>query len=124
MPGYVRTNFPPFSTQSSKLTRVVSTVDSAVLGARVTIGAVLGAPGVASVAVGVSANVVGPSPVGVEHNGTRLVGAVGTTGTRAGLPGQLGVVLSSAGANLLSAGGSVERKRGESKCPVHVDWLE
>ena len=60
-----------------------------------------------------------PAPVGVEHNGTRLVGAVGATGTRAGLPVQLGVVLSSAGANLLSAGGSIERERGEGECPVH-----
>lgn len=49
-------------------TRVVSTINSAVLGASLGVRAVLGAPLVAGEAVGVSADVVGPSPVGVKHN--------------------------------------------------------
>lgn len=102
-------------------TRVVGTVNGAVLGARSSISAVLRVPGVASVAVGVAANVVSPSPVGVEHNGAGLVGAAVAASARAGLPGQLGVHLSSAGADLLGAGGSKERERSDGEVPVHVD---
>lgn len=48
---------------------VVSTVDGAVLGAGHTVGADGGVPGVAGVAVGVTAGGMEPAPVGVEHDG-------------------------------------------------------
>jgi hypothetical protein len=91
-------------------TRVISTVDSTVLGASAAVRASGGVPRVAVKAVGVSVGDVGPSPVGVEHNGTRLVGAALSTGTSASLPCHLRVCLRCLFANLLSAGGSEERE--------------
>jgi hypothetical protein len=101
------------------LTRVVSTIDSAVLGASGTVRASSGVPGVAVVAVGVSASDVGPAPVGVKDNRTRLCRAASATGASACLPGQLGVSLRGHRASLLGAGGSEERERSESERPVH-----
>jgi hypothetical protein len=100
-------------------TRVVSTINSAVLSASSTVGARSGVPGVAVIAVGVSAGDVSPAPVGVEDDGARLSGAASASSTGASLPGKLGVGLSCRGANLLSAGGSEERERCESESPVH-----
>jgi hypothetical protein len=91
-------------------TRVIGTVDSTVLGASATVRASGRIPRVAIEAVGVSVGDVGPSPVGVEHNGTRLVGAALSTGTSASLPCHLRVCLRCLFANLLSAGGSEERE--------------
>ena len=105
-------------------TRVVSTVDGAVLGAGSTVRAKAAVPAVACVAVGGAAGGVGPSPVGVEHNGTRLVGAALSAGTSASLPCHLRVCLRCLFANLLSAGGSEERERSEGECPVHGDLLD
>jgi hypothetical protein len=62
---------------------------------------------------------VGPTPVGVEDDGSRLGCAAGTAGTSASLPGQLRMSLSLRCANLLGAGGSKERKCSESESPVH-----
>ena len=105
-------------------TRVISTVDSTVLGASAAVRASGGVPRVAVKAVGVSVGDVGPSPVGVEHNGTRLVGAALSAGTSASLPCHLRVCLRCLFANLLSAGGSEERERSEGECPVHGDLLD
>ena len=55
-----------------QLTRVVSTIDGTVLGAGVAVRAQRGVPAVASVAVGVATDGVGPAPVGVEHDRCRL----------------------------------------------------
>lgn len=49
-----------------ELTRIVSTLDGAVLGARRAIRASSGVPGVAIEAVGVPGGNVSPTPVGVE----------------------------------------------------------
>jgi hypothetical protein len=62
---------------------------------------------------------VGPAPVGVKSDRTRLGSAAGPAGTSACLPGQLGVGLRSDRASLLGAGGSEERERSESERPVH-----
>jgi hypothetical protein len=104
---------------SGEITLVVSSVNRAVLSARSTVRASSGVPGVAIVAVGVSASDVGPPPVGVEHNGTLLGCAAGTTGASASLPGELRVGLGSDCADLLSAGSSEERDGSESESPVH-----
>jgi hypothetical protein len=106
------------------LTRVVSTVDSAVLGAGSTVRASSGVPRVAVVAVGVAAGDVGPAPVGVKDNRTRLCRAASATGTSACLPGQLGVSLRGHRASLLGAGGSEERERSEGERPVHGCYCE
>lgn len=104
-----------------KHTRVISTLDGAVLGARHSIGAEGGVPSVASVAVGVAADVVSPAPVGVKNHSTVLSRAASATSTSAGLPCQLGMSLSRRRSDLLSAGGSNEGYRGEGECPVHLD---
>jgi hypothetical protein len=102
-----------------ELTRVVGTLNSAVLGAGGSVRASSHVPCVSGEAVGVSADSVGPAPVGVERNGAGLACAAGSAGTSAGRPSQLGVSLSGRRASLLSAGGSVERKRCKSERPVH-----
>lgn len=89
-------------------TRVVSTIDGAVLCASKTIRASSCVPRVAVEAVRVSVDDVRPSPVGVEHNGTGLGRAAVATSARASLPRQPGVGLGLGGTNLLSAGGSEE----------------
>jgi hypothetical protein len=104
-------------------TRVVGTVDSTVLGASAAVRASSIVPSVAVEAVGVPAGDVGPSPVGVECNGTLLAGAALSTGTSASLPCHLGMCLRCLFANLLSAGGSEEREGSEGECPVHGDLL-
>jgi hypothetical protein len=100
-------------------TRVVSTINSAILCASSTVGARFVVPGVAVIAVGVSARDVSPAPVGVEDDGARLGGAASASSASASLPGQLRVGLGCRGANLLSAGGSEERERCKSESPVH-----
>lgn len=105
---------------NTRLTRVVSTLNGAVLGAGDAVGAERSVPCVAVVAVGVSANVVSPAPVGVKDNRTSLGGAAVATGTSAGLPVKLGVGLSRGSADLLSADGAQESERGESERPVHL----
>lgn len=102
-------------------TRVVSTIDSTVLGAGSAIRAGSRVPGVTVEAVGVSAGDVRPAPVGVKHNGARLCGAAVATSAGAGLPGHLGVSLGLGSAHLLSAGGPEEGERSEGECPVHCD---
>jgi hypothetical protein len=102
-----------------ELTRVVGTINSAVLGASGSIRAGSGVPLVAVVAVGVSSGDVNPAPVGVEHDGAGLGGAASATSARASLPGELGVSLGGHRASLLSAGGSIEREGSESERPVH-----
>jgi hypothetical protein len=54
--------------RAEALTRVVGTVNRAVLGASQAIRTVFGIPRVAVEAVGVSTGDMGPSPVRVEHN--------------------------------------------------------
>lgn len=103
----------------SRLTSVVGTVNSAVLCASRTIRASSGVPGVAIVAVGVSAGNVDPTPVGVEGDGTGLGGAASASSASACLPGQLWVSLSSDCASLLGADSAEERERSESESPVH-----
>ena len=106
--------------ENSALTRIVGTVNGAVLCAGVTVGAEGGVPGVAVEAVGVSTDVVGPSPVRIEDNGSRLCGTAVTTSASAGLPVDLGVSLSLGRADLLSADGAQECERSESERPVHL----
>lgn len=103
----------------SRLTRVVSTVDGAVLCASRTVRASSGVPGVAIVAVGVTAGNVDPAPVGVEGDGTGLGGTASASSASACLPGQLGVSLSGDSASLLGADSAEERERSESERPVH-----
>lgn len=103
-----------------RLTRVVSTVNRAVLGAGVAVRAEGGVPCVAVVAVGVSASVVSPAPVGVKDNRTSLGSAAVATGASAGLPVELGVGLSRGSADLLGADGTQESERGESERRVHL----
>ena len=91
-------------------TRIISTVDSTVLGASAAVRASGRVPRVAVVAVGVSTGDMRPAPVGIERNGTLLGGAAVSTGTSASLPCQLGVCLCCRCASLLSAGGSEERE--------------
>lgn len=107
------------SAVQQELTRVVGTIDGAVLGAGGSIRASGRVPCVSGEAVGVSADSVGPAPVGVERNGGGLAGAAAATSSSAGRPRQLGVSLSGRSASLLSAGGSVERERCKSERPVH-----
>jgi hypothetical protein len=102
-----------------QLTRVVSTVDSAVLSASGTVRASSGVPGVTVVAVGVSTGDVGPAPVRVKYDRTGLGGAAGSASASACLPGQLGVGLRSDRASLLGAGSSEEREGSKSERPVH-----
>lgn len=106
--------------QGIQLTRVVSTINGTVLGASGAIRAKSSVPCVASVAVGVSANVVGPAPVGIKNDRTSLGGTAVTTSAGAGLPVELGVGLSCGGADLLGADGAQEGERGESERSVHL----
>lgn len=101
--------------------RVVSTINGAVLGASHAIRAGSGVPRVAIEAVGVSAGNMGPTPVGVKNNRSRLAGAAVTTGPSASLPCHLGMSFSLRGTNLLGAGGPEEGERSEGECPVHLD---
>jgi hypothetical protein len=94
-----------------QLTGVVSTINSAVLSACSAIGASSGIPRVAVVAVGVSGGDVGPTPVGVEHDLTRLGGTASTSSTGTSLPRQARVRLGGDSTGLLSASGSEERER-------------
>jgi hypothetical protein len=102
------------------LTRVVGTVDGAVLSAGIAIRAKGGVPGVTIEAVGESTNVVGPTPVRVEHNRGRLAGAAIASSASAGLPVDLGVSLSLRRTDLLSADGAQEGERSEGERPVHL----
>ena len=98
-------------------TRVVSTVNGAVLGAAFTVRAVFSAPGVACVAVGVSTDVVGPSPVGIEHNRLRSARACAT---RASRYRQAWVRFGSQCACLLSRNGACEHKSNEDGEAEHL----
>jgi len=102
-----------------RLTRVVSTFNSAVLGASSTIRAGSGVPGVTIVAVGVSGSDVSPAPVSIKGDLAGLGGAAGASSTSARLPRKTGVGLGSDSTSLLSAGSSEERERSESEVPVH-----
>lgn len=79
--------------------RVVGTIESAVGSACSTIRAQGSVPGVTSVAVGRATGAVEPAPVSVEHDGSRLSRA--RAGSRACLPGESGVGLSSESSDLL-----------------------
>lgn len=92
-------------TNEKKRTSIVSTVNDTVLCATGAIGAKRLIPCVTSIAVGRSADVVRPAPVGVKSDGTRLLRAAVTTFASASLPGKLGVILGRRGSSLLSAGG-------------------
>ena len=71
-----------------------------------------------SVAVGVARGNVSPSPVGVESDGSSLGRAAGAASARTCRPAHRRVLFSLLSTDLLSAGGSEERKRGE-KSLVH-----
>jgi hypothetical protein len=101
------------------LTRVVGAVDGAVLSACVAVRAQGRVPGVAVETVGVATDVVGPPPVGVEHNGGRLAGAAVATCACAGLPVDFWVSLSLRRTDLLSANGTQKGERSEGERPVH-----
>lgn len=81
-------------------TRVVSTLNGAVLGASNTVRAKGGVPGVALVAVGRARSGVQPTPVGVQDNGS-------LSGLTVLSPGELGVDLRGESSDLL--------RRSESK---------
>jgi len=96
-------------------TRVVGTIESAVLGASVVVGAERGVPSVTGVTVGISLSGVEPAPVGVEDDGARARGST-STALRALLPGERRVALRLLGADLLCVGSSSEEGEGEERC--------
>ena len=80
---------------------VVGAIKSTVLRARGAIRAERGVPGIAGIAVGISAGGMQPSPVGIEHDRGGLGHA--TSGLGALLRTEFGMHLSSVGADLLCA---------------------
>jgi hypothetical protein len=91
--------------------RVVGSVQSAVGSAGSSVWAGGCVPGVTSVAVGVSADSVKPSPVGINHNGC---GRRRTSRGSTLADGERRVSLSGAGAGLLGAGSKEERGEGKN----------
>ena len=72
------------------------------------------------------ASSVGPMPVRVEHNGTRLLSA-DSTGASAGTlgPSKLGMGLSSEGTNLLGCNSSCKEDKGQHRLAVeHYEVVE
>ena len=98
---------------------VVSTVNSTVLRTGCSIRAETGIPGATVIAVGGARGSVGPTPVRVEHNGTRLLSA-GRTGTSAGTlrPRKLGMGLRSEGTNLLGCDSSCKEDKRQQRLAV------
>ena len=99
------------------LTGVVSTVESAVRCARRGVRAERGVPGVAGIAVGAATDVVEPTPVRVEHDGT--LESLAASARRALLDTELRVGLSGERAHLLTVGNRKERERYESESGEH-----
>lgn len=95
-------------------TTVVGTIQSTVCSTGLSIGAESGVPAVTIIAVGAAGGGVEPTPVRVEHNGRRLVGA-GSSGAGAGTlgPGELGVGLRGEGTNLLRRNSGGKEDEGQ-----------
>lgn len=82
-------------------TRIISTIEGAVLGTSRTIWAKSGVPGITSVTVGVTGGGMEPTPVGIENNlSTRDSRAATRGGTL--LPREGGMSFGSVGADLLT----------------------
>jgi len=99
--------------------RVVRTLESAVLRTGCSVRAESGIKGATVIAVCAARGSVKPTPVRVEHNGTRLLSA-GGTGTSAGTlgPRKLGVGLSSEATNLLGCNSSCKEDKGQQRLAV------
>jgi len=94
-------------------TLVFGPVDGAVFGTRVGIGADGAVPLVAGIAIGVATDVVEPAPVGID--GDLTLDGLAAAGSRAFLPGHLGMSLSRLAADCLprdSVGGCPGRHDG------------
>lgn len=100
--------------------RIVRAFKSAVLCARLGVGAVLVNPVVSIVAVRITIDVVEPAPVGIEHNGASNVAAGALRGTP--LPGELRVGLLLQGANLLASDGNSEEGKSDEDGFREHDW--
>jgi hypothetical protein len=94
-------------------TRVVGTVESAILGTCGSVGAKGLVPGVAGVAVGRSRGRMEPTPVSVKDDALSL-GCASTTGT-AGRDGERGVLLRSKCTGLLSLYDRTQSEGGEGE---------
>lgn len=103
-------------------TRVVGTIDSAVLSASNTIRAEGSIPRVTGVAVGVAGCGVEPTPVGIEDDGRRL--SCAATGFRTLLPSELRMDLSCLGTDLLSRGKGEKGEREECGSGGHDDCFD
>jgi len=97
-------------------TRVVGALESAVGRTGDVVGTERAIPSLSSVAVGEATGIVDPTPVGVEGDGRGFAGAA-ACGTL--LPGKGGVVLSSAGADLLPERGRREEGKEDKRGGDH-----
>jgi hypothetical protein len=95
--------------------RVVSAIDSTCLRTSGTVFARGSIPCIVRIAVRVAGSNVGPSPVGIDGNGTALGCARTASCSSTGLPGHLRVGFGLLLTDLLSAGGSEEGERCEGE---------